>query len=398
MTTKNIETLWQVFTPEWIVDRMIALIKNHWKILEPSCWDWAFTSHLPDSIWIEYDPSMAKLASNKNNNIINMDFFDYSTNNKFDTIIWNPPYVRFQDIDGSTKEKLDLKHFDKRSNLYLFFIDKCIKHLNDWWELIFINPRDFLKATSSINLNNYIYSQGTITDIIDLWDQKVFDGATPNVIIWRFEKGNFSRITNVSKNFMLSNWQLLFTQNSYDVKFSDVFFVKVWAVSWADSIFSITDEILEEYPDIPVKEFVWSFTAKKWKTKRMLYNELHPYLNPYKNQLINRKIKHFWENDWWKWWRWYYESDKKRIYVNWKTRNKNPFFVSDVKNYDGSVLAIFPYRQDLDVNEMCDALNKVDREELWFVCDWRFLFSQKSLENTILPENFKKYIRNDRLL
>ncbi len=392
MLDKDVTNLWQVFTPIFIVDEMIGLIKNHWKILEPSCWDWAFTKNLKSAIWIEFDTRMYEIAKKDNANILNMDFFDYDISNKFDTIIWNPPYVRFQDINKETKDKLDMTIFDKRSNLYLFFIHKCINHLTEHWELIFITPRDFLKATSSINLNKFIYDSWTITDIIDMWDQKIFWEFSPNTIIWRFEKWNFSRQTNLHQRFLFSNWQLMFTNNEYNINFSDIFFVKVWAVSWADPIFIITDDIIKKYNDIPYMEFVWSFTAKKWITKKMLYNEYHPYLEQFKDILINRKIKKFNETNRWTWWRWFYESNKKRIYVNWKTRNSKPFFTNNCNCYDWSILAIFPINQDIDINEVCDELNKVNRDELWFLCDWRFLFSQKSLENTKLPDSFKKFM------
>lgn len=394
MLTKDVVNLWQVFTPTFIVDEMIWLIKNQWKILEPSCWVWAFTKHLKQATWIEYDTKMYQIAKRENDNIINMDFFDYDISNKYDTIIWNPPYVRFQDIKDDTKGKLDISFFDKRSNLYLFFILKSIQHLTDHWELIFITPRDFLKATSSINLNKYIYENGTITDIIDMWDKKIFWDFCPNTIIWRFEKWNFSRITNTHKIFSFSNWQLLFTKNEYDINFSDIFFVKVWAVSGADNIFIITNEVLNKYTDIPYEEFVWSFTAKTWKTKKMLYNTYHPYLDEFKESLINRKIKKFNEKNRFQWWRWYYKSDLKRIYVNWKTRNKNPFFINWCNNYDWSILAVFPYKQTIDMSVLCEELNNINRKELWFVCDWRYLFSQKSLENTKLPNLFKKYLAN----
>jgi adenine-specific DNA-methyltransferase len=36
---------------------------------------------------------------------------------------------------------------------------------------------------------------GTITDFVELGDSRLFDGATPNCAIWRFELGNFSRRT-----------------------------------------------------------------------------------------------------------------------------------------------------------------------------------------------------------
>ncbi len=36
-------------------------------------------------------------------------------------------------------------------------------------------------------------------------------------------------------------------------------------------------------------------------------------------------------------------------------------------------------------------LNDVDWGELGFVCDGRFLFAQRSLENALLPEDFAAY-------
>ena len=84
-------------------------------------------------------------------------------------------------------------------------------------------------------------------------------------------------------------------------------------------------------------------------------------------------------------------SERKRIYVNTKTRNKRPFFIHSCNNYDGSILALFPHNDKVDLEELRDMLNEVNWFELGFVCDGRFLFSQKSLENTMLPNCFKKY-------
>jgi adenine-specific DNA-methyltransferase len=264
--------------------------------------------------------------------------------------------------------------------LYLFFIEKCIKHLNYGGELIFITPRDFLKATSSIKLNEFIYENGTITDIIELGDRRIFSGFNPNCVIFRFEKGNFSRRTNTSQNFILCLGQLLFTDNIYPVRFKDVFEVKVGAVSGNDAIFAS-----EEYGNA---DFVCSYTYKTGKTKRMIFNVKHPFLDKFKEQLLKRKVRKFDENNWWLWGRMHHISDKKRIYVNTKTRAKNPFFVHKCNNYDGSVLAVFPKNQKSEIKKLCEKLNAVNWQELGFVCDGRYIFSQKSLENCVLPENF----------
>jgi adenine-specific DNA-methyltransferase len=367
----NVETFGQVFTPPHIVSEMLQLRKSRGSILEPSSGDGAFLKNLQnDAVGIEIDPTRKF-----DQRVLNMDFFDYSTENKFDTIIGNPPYVRFQDIELSTKFKLDMTLFDQRTNLYLFFIHKSIQHLKEGGELIFITPKEFLKATSSVKLNEFIFENGTITDLIDYGDTPIFKGFSPNVIVWRFEKGNFSRNTNVSKKFTFSNGQLYFTNNEYSTKFSDYFFVKVGAVSGADKIFEHEDG----------EDFVCSYTRKTGKTKKLIFEQKHEHLEKYKDKLIQRKIKKFDEGNWWKWGRLHFQSDLPRIYVNSKTRQKNPFFLQESKFYDGSILAIFPKWENPDLEKIRDFLNSVDWDELGFITDGRYIFSQRSLENSLLP-------------
>ncbi len=385
MKKLDIKKMGQVFTPLFIVDEIISLIKNKGKILEPSAGDGAFSNVINSKKLVSLE--IDKYFANKND-FINIDFFNYSEKNKFDTIIGNPPYVRYQDIDKSTKSFLNNQYkeiFDNRSNLYLFFIFKSMLHLKKHGEIVFITPRDFLKATSSIKLNKFIYEQGTITDIIELGDKKIFNGSSPNTIIWRFEKNNFSRQTNIKEKFSLSNGQLLFTKNKYNYSFNDLFFVKVGAVSGADSIFTH-----EDYGNV---DFVCSYTNKTGKTKKMIYDIKNNYLEQNKEKLITRKIKKFTEKNWWEWGRKHYNSLEYRIYVNQKTRNKKPFFIHKSNYYDGSILAVFPKFKinKKELKQICDDLNSINWGELGFIVDGRYIFSQKSLENTLLPEFFKKY-------
>ena len=55
---------------------------------------------------------------------------------------------------------------------------------------------------------------------------------------------------------------------------------------------------------------------------------------------------------------------------------------------------IFP-KFDASVEEckqMAELLNQVNWEELGFVCDGRYLFSQRALENSVLPDTFEIYL------
>ena len=384
----KVKNLGQVYTPEDIVQLMFELSTNTNSILEPSAGEGVFTNYIKNNsnreiISIEIDPD------NKKEDFLIMDFFEYDESNKFYTIIGNPPYVSYKNINLDTLNKIQNKNylssFDKRTNLFLFFIRKCLEHLEDHGELILITPREFIKSTSSISLNNFLYESGTITHWYEYGDKALFKGYSPNVVVWRFEKNNFSRKTktiNGIRKFNLLDGQLLFSNENNNIKFSDLFFVKVGAVSGMDDIFTNENGNCD---------FVCSFTKKTGELKKMFFNIKNDYLLENKNLLINRKIKKFNEDNWWKWGRGLYESSLDRIYVNCKTRDTNPFFTNKNKYYDGSVLAIFPKRE-INIDKAIELLNNVNWDELGFKVGGRLCFSQKSLENTYLPEIFNTLI------
>ena len=55
------------------------------------------------------------------------------------------------------------------------------------------------------------------------------------------------------------------------------------------------------------------------------------------------------------------------------------------------MLALFPKDPKLDLEYAVHLLNHaVDWQDLGFVCDGRFLFAQRSLQNCLLPAEFNK--------
>jgi adenine-specific DNA-methyltransferase len=384
------KVLGQVFTETSEIEVMFSLVQNTDKsvrILEPSAgtgriYDFLKNAGYHNITAVELDSKLCRKE------FINKDFFAFHDESKYDLIIANPPYVKYGNIIDSTKSNLDMNFFNEKSNLYLHFIKKCIDLLSDSGELVFFNPIEFLKATSSEKLNEYIHNHGTITHFIDYGDKSVFKSASPNVCIWRFKKGDFSRTcihNGIEKTFVINsgkiNFQIL---NEDTIELGQIFQIKVGGVSGLDKLFINANGN---------KEFVCSETKVSGKLRKMFYNIKAPELEQYKEVLINRKIKKFSENDWWHWGRAFPENNLKRIYVNCKTRNKNPFFINDCKNYDGSILALFPINQTIDEQQVCDLLNSINWNSLGFVCGKRFLFSQRALEKCkVSKSDFSSFI------
>jgi len=371
-----VEHFGQVFTPPAVVNQMLALRRNVGRVLEPSCGDGAFARELPGCVAIELDARVACAGA------LRMDFFAYPQHEQFDTIIGNPPYVRFQDILPETHAHLYSQLFDKRSNLFLFFIEKCVRHLKPGGELIFIVPRDFIKLTAARKLNTWLFEQGTITDFIETGDSSIFGPYVPNCAIFRFEKDRFDRRMSDGQHvFTLVDGQLMFLRNDYSLPLANLFDVKVGAVSGADSIF--------KHPKGNM-EFVCSTTIDTGETRRMFYDVQNAHLAAHKEALLARRVTNFDESNWWKWGRRHHVSDSPRIYVNGKTRRANPFFTHACKNYDGAILALFARNPALDIDHAIKLLNtEVDWQELGFVCDGRFLFTQRSLQTCMLPAVFR---------
>lgn len=378
----NVHALGQVFTPPAIVDRMLALRQRRGRTLEPSAGDGAFCTRINGCEAIEIDPNVAPPGARV------MDFFALSSDEKYDTIIGNPPYVRFQDIPRQTLALLDNMMFDRRSNLYLYFIERAVRHLRHGGELIFIVPREFIKLTAARKLNAFLYEEGDITDFIDLGDTRIFGAHNPNCAIFRFERGRHTRRMSDGRHFSLADGQLMFLHGAYRLPLSELFDVKVGAVSGADEVFT--------HPEGNA-EFVCSKTVDDGQTRRMIFGVPHPQLDAYKDKLLARRVRPFDESNWWQWGRMHHVSDAPRIYVNGKTRRARPFFLHDCPNYDGAILALFPRRRDMDMVRATEWLNDhVNWQELGFVCDGRFLFTQRALQNCLLPDGFGRLLRQER--
>lgn len=356
--------LGQVFTREPEVKKMISLIENNGKILEPSCGDGAFFNRLPTdrTVGIEIDSTVAP----KNAKV--MDFFD--ERDTYDTIIGNPPYLMYKEIPTVTLPKLP-RGLDKRANLYMFFIWRCIDLLNKKGELIFIVPRDFIKLSGSYYLNKRLFDEGGFTYWEELGDKNVFDGATPNVVIFRWVKG-----ANHTIPVSFNDGYLYFSKIENGVRLDEVFDVKVGAVSGANNIF------YNENGNISLAN---SESKKTGKLIKAIYGkQMIPIIENFKNELLKRTGSSFNEENWWDWIRKPVCIKNNKILVNCKTRDTKPFFSIDCDAWDGSLLALIP-KKDIDINKYVDILNNIDWNKQGFKVGGRLIFSQRSLSHAIIP-------------
>jgi len=121
------------------------------------------------------------LTFDKNQTVVYGNFMSHQFDTKFKTIIGNPPYVQ-----------------QSNGNLYLHFIKKCYELLEDDGELIFIVPSDFIKLTSASKIISDMVQHGSFTHFLFPHDEKLFDSASVDVVVFRYRKGIFTQMVQVN--------------------------------------------------------------------------------------------------------------------------------------------------------------------------------------------------------
>ena len=300
------------------------------------------------------------------------DFLQQEINNKYKTIIGNPPYVK-----------------TKTGNLYIDFIDRCYELLEDKGELIFIVPSDFIKLTSSGKVINKMMENGTFTHIIHPNKENLFDNASIDIIVFRYCKDNTLPkkilVNNEEKFLVNTNGILTFTEqeNTNMQTLSEYFNVYVGMVTGRESVYKN-----EEFGNI-------TLLNKKDQRDKYIFMDKFPsnneklniYMLTNKNTLINRKIKKFTEDDWFKWGAPRNQKNiennmgKECIYVSNLTRSKEVAFVGKVEYFGGSLLMMVP-KKKIDLKKIVEYLNS-EKFKSNYMFSGRFKIGHKQLSNVL---------------
>lgn len=236
--TDNKKKLGQFFTDPQIADFMAKLVidSNTTNVLDPAAGAGAFgeaVHKINDNIKLysyEIDDKVIKELKEKCSFEYELKHEDYlyaGIDLKYDSIICNPPYYKFQEI----KDRKELiEAFKKRyrialsgyTNYCIYFLIKSLNELNNKGKCCYIIPYEFLNCRYGENVKKYFLEKKYLKTIYKFDNTlKLFDGATTTSCILYFEKEehqqiNFISITDVEelktgkfKNIIIYNYKEL---------------------------------------------------------------------------------------------------------------------------------------------------------------------------------------------
>ena len=128
-------------------------------------------------------------------NIYNQDSLKANWENKFEIIVGNPPYVKFQDLSDENRLYLinNWKSIENGTfNLYFAFFELGHKLLTKNGKLGYITPNNYFTSLAGLSLRQYFLQSKCVTRIVDFRHKKVFDAQTYTAITFVNKKSNES--------------------------------------------------------------------------------------------------------------------------------------------------------------------------------------------------------------
>ena len=198
------------FTSQYTIHKNIEILKPYMKhiknVLEPSCGSCEYILELNkmynnlNIIGIEYNKiiyNSIKIFKQDNIELLNEDYLKYKNDKLYDLIIGNPPYYVMK---KNNVEKMYYNYFDGRPNIFILFIIKSLKILNDNGILSFILPVNFLNCLYYNKTREYISQYYKIIHIS--YCNNDYIDTSQETIIFIIQKNNDN---NNNNKFIINN-------------------------------------------------------------------------------------------------------------------------------------------------------------------------------------------------
>lgn len=292
------------YTPLQLADAMVKFFvsDNTKKILEPSCGKGVFLDSMDKKgllgnvekfTAVEVNAKTIEKAKNKykfvkNIEFINDDFFNFynqnKENNKYDLIIGNPPYIKYQLLSSFQRQTLSsilVSHgmkANKLINMWVGFLVACTHMLNSTGRIVFVIPAELLQVNYAKDLRCFLLKQFKNITLIT-FKKLVFPQVSQEVMVFVGEKDgdkkgvkvielgdldDFSSLDLKSENYQpiqnaKEKWTRFFISSEENriinhikndakfLPFSAFGTINVGVTTGNDKYFSIDKEVCEKY-------------------------------------------------------------------------------------------------------------------------------------------------------
>lgn len=206
------------YTPLKLANAMVELFaaENIATVLEPSCGDGVFLDSMQAQqllnqvkkfTAVELDVAEAKKVKEKykyaeNVEVVNEDFFSFYDKNiytsKYDLILGNPPYIRYQYLADDQRESLSAiltfhgMKANKLINAWVGFLVACTQMLNEAGRVAFVIPAEILQVAYAEELRLFLSNQFSRITLIT-FEKLVFPEIEQEVVVFIGEKGGIEQ-------------------------------------------------------------------------------------------------------------------------------------------------------------------------------------------------------------
>ncbi len=246
----RLKKLGQFFTPYEIADFMTQwLIQNDGTVLDPAVGNSVFfksiTRHAETSrpmVGYEIDDKILDYFGTVSDSVVHKEdylFADWSV--KYDCIICNPPYNKFQSIEQRDLLYRDFyEHtgisFTKYTNQYILFLIKALYQLKPNGRLAFIIPSEFLNSKYGDKVKELLLKDGILRAVVNFQNDRdiFFNSMTTCCIVLVENSPSYKNTVEFVNILDMSELQQLdisgdrLSQSSIEIKYNRLVQEKKW--------------------------------------------------------------------------------------------------------------------------------------------------------------------------